>query len=141
MSRISNSHELRQLVESRAANRCEYCLTPMEISTQPFEIEHIVPLSKKGLSTPENLALSCRGCNSHKYNKTEAKDDISDKKVPIYNPRTDQWKKHFAWDRNPLYLKGLTPIGRATIQALKLNRAQLISVRRILQQIHLHPPE
>ncbi|KGE86056.1 MAG: HNH endonuclease [Phaeodactylibacter xiamenensis] len=140
MSRNSHSHELRQLVETRAVSRCEYCLTPMEISTQPFEIEHIIPLSKKGLSTPENLALSCRGCNSHKYNKTEAVDNISDKKVPIYNPRADQWKTHFAWDRNPLYLKGLTPTGRATIQALKLNRAQLISVRRILQQIHMHPP-
>ena len=90
MSRFSNSNELRKFVESRAANRCEYCLTPMEISTQPFEIEHIIPLSKKGLSTPENLALSCRGCNSHKYNKTQAKDDISGKKVSIYNPRQEQ---------------------------------------------------
>jgi len=128
------------MVEERAAYRCEYCLIPMETSTQRYEIEHIIPLSKKGLSSRDNLALSCRGCNSYKYIRTEAFDDISEKQVPLYNPRADQWETHFAWDRNPLYLKGLTPEGRATIIALKLNRPQLISVRGILQQIHRHPP-
>ena len=140
MSRPFISDELRRMVEERAAYRCEYCLTPMETSTQRFEVEHIIPVSKKGLTSLHNLALSCRGCNSFKYIRTEAVDDISGKKVPLYNPRANHREAHFAWDKNPLYLKGLTPKGRATIIALKLNRPQLISVRSILQQIHKHPP-
>lgn len=140
MSRPFISEELRRKVEERAAFRCEYCQTPMEISTQRYEVEHIVPVSENGPSSPENLALSCRGCNSHKFNRTEAFDEISGIQVPLYNPRTDHWNTHFTWDKNPLYLKGLTSKGRATIIALKINRPQLISVRGILQQIHRHPP-
>ncbi len=34
-----------------------------------FQIDHIVPRSKGGLTTPENLQLLCRICNLKKSNK------------------------------------------------------------------------
>lgn len=94
MSRISK--KLRTKIEKRAKNRCEYCLTIMATSTQPFEVEHIFPESLGGETTLSNLALSCRGCNSHKYNHIKGFDEISKKEVALFNPRIDKWTEHFA---------------------------------------------
>ena len=140
MSKRSISESIRQQVEKRAAYRCEYCQTIMESSTQRFEMEHIIPLSKGGQSLLKNLALSCRGCNSFKQNKMEGFDSLTELFVPLFNPRKDIWKEHFAWDTNPLFLIGLTATGRATIETLKPNRSQLIGVRKLLEKINLHPP-
>jgi hypothetical protein len=35
---------------------------------------------------------------------------------------------------------GLTPVGRATIDRLQLNREGVINLRRILRAIEEHPP-
>lgn len=50
----------------RAGYRCEYCHAPEEVFNFPFEVEHIVPSSGGGASVLENLALSCRACNTYK---------------------------------------------------------------------------
>ena len=112
----------------------------MEMSTQRFEVEHIIPIALGGRAILANLALSCRGCNSFKHSKIMGLDETTGKNAPLFHPRKDSWTEHFAWDKDPLYIRGLTPVGRATLQALKLNRLQLIGVRRLLQMIHLHPP-
>ena len=113
----------------------------MDSSTERFEVEHIIPLSKNGLSILENLTLACRGCNSHKYNKVQGTDELTDSMVDLFNPRKDSWIEHFTWDTsNPVYMVGLTAKGRGTISTLKLNRPPLISVRTLLQKIQLHPP-
>jgi len=140
MSHRKISSEIRRQVEQRAGNRCEYCQTTVKISTQKFEIEHIQPLTKGGLTNLENLALSCRGCNAHKHSRTEGIDPLTQTLEPIFHPRKDQWEVHFAWDSDPSYLIGLTPTGRASIEIIKLNRTELISVRKLLQRLHMHPP-
>ncbi|WNZ24154.1 mitochondrial large ribosomal subunit protein uL30m [Leptolyngbya sp. NK1-12] len=33
------------------------------------------------------------------------------------------WSEHFAWSEDTTLIIGLTPIGRATVQTLRLNRA------------------
>lgn len=141
MSRRSKiSKHLRAKVEEHAKRRCEYCQTTMAISTQRFEVEHIKPLSSGGKTELNNLALSCRGCNSYKHTQTHALDKISGNYVQLYNPRRDVWEEHFTWGKVPFLLEGLTAKGRASIEALHLNRSQLVSVRKILQHVHLHPP-
>ena len=35
-------------VAERAAHRCEYCRAPEAIFNFPFEVEHIIPLSRDG---------------------------------------------------------------------------------------------
>ena len=84
------SETLRAEVEERAGYRCEYCLTIMDSSPTRFEVEHIIPLSKGGLTVLENLALACRGCNLCKYNKTHGTDDL-----------TGHWSGYFIRERMP----------------------------------------
>ncbi len=132
--------ELKELAKQRAGCRCEYCLSTDKYSTQDFESEHIVPVSKRGKTILENIAYACRGCNNHKFNKIRALDFITGKIVPLFNPRKHRWQEHFAWDSDPLYMVGLTPIGRATIDALQLNRPKLLSTRGNLLKVREHPP-
>lgn len=140
MSQRKITDKIRLKVEQRAGFCCEYCQTTMATSTQKYEVEHIISIIHGGSDDLGNLALSCRGYNAHKPSKIEGFDRITQKNTALYHPRRDSWSEHFAWDNNPLFLIGLTPVGRATIQTLKLNRPQLISVRKLLQQLQLHPP-
>ena len=133
--------KLREFVFNRANGLCEYCKSPANISPQAFAIEHIIPISKDGKTIPENLALSCQGCNNYKYNKTTAIDWISNEKVILFNPRKHKWNVHFAWSNELIELIGLTAIGRATIDALKLNRNELQNLRHLLATARKHPPE
>lgn len=64
----------RKIVSERAGYCCEYCHSQEYFSTQLFSVEHIIPRSRCGKTMPENLALSCQGCNAHKYTKAEGYD-------------------------------------------------------------------
>lgn len=133
------SAKLRKIVADRAKEVCEYCKMRMDFSHDPFEVEHINPISNKGETEAENLALSCRGCNLYKSDKIEAFDVVSEESVRFYHPRKDDWNEHFAWARNYTIIVGLTPIGRATIETLKLNRQGLINQRNVLHKFGKHP--
>lgn len=54
-------------IAERAGHRCEYCHAPEKVFNSIFEIEHIIPVSQQGTDEEDNLALSCRACNAHKY--------------------------------------------------------------------------
>jgi hypothetical protein len=112
-----------------------------DYATETFAIEHIIPRSRGGASEPDNLALSCSGCNGHKYNKTEALDAADGKFVALFNPRREKWRTHFCWSDDYTRIIGLTSIGRATIEALQMNRPSLINMRRLLYSIGQHPPK
>jgi hypothetical protein len=60
--------------------------------------------------------------------------------VPLYHPRQQHWHDHFAWNNDFTLIIGLTPTGRATIQALHLNRSELVNLRRVLYAMGEHPP-
>lgn len=81
------SKQLKKTVAERANHCCEYCFSQARFATQSFSIEHIKPLSKNGKTTLNNLALTCQGCNAHKYNKITAYDLITQKTVTLYHPR------------------------------------------------------
>lgn len=68
------SADLERRIRAAAGNRCGYCLTPQRLYMGKLEIEHLVPLSKGGSSEETNLWLSCRVCNGHKSDKTQAID-------------------------------------------------------------------
>ena len=131
----------RRLVVERAAGRCEYCLSPVAYSPDPFAVEHIVPRSRGGSHRPANLAYSCQGCNSYKYTSTEAFDVVSGERVPLYHPRQHAWRDHFAWNDDFSQMVGLTATGRATIARLDLNRANVVNLRRLLVAVNQHPPK
>ena len=137
-SRISES--LRNAVIERARGCCEYCMSQLRYSMQSFSIEHVVPFDKGGETVLENLALACQGCNNHKYTKTEGYDPVSRKMAPLYNPRKQEWKEHFAWNDDFTIIVGTSPTGRATVDALRLNRPGLVNLRQLLVAARKHPP-
>jgi hypothetical protein len=134
------SVSVRRKVEERAKKLCEYCLSPLDFSPDPFSVEHILPIVKGGINDLKNLALACQGCNNHKSIKTEVFDTISQTTATLYNPRKDIWDKHFAWNEDFTEIIGKTAKGRITINTLKLNRHRVLNLRRILVLVGEHPP-
>ncbi len=135
------SSEVRNFVANRAGHCCEYCRSQEKFAVQSFSMEHIIPLSKGGKTKPENLAFACQGCNAHKYNKVEGIDPVTENSVALFHPRRQKWKDHFKWSADFASIIGITPSGRATVEALKLNRKGLVNLRKVLLAMGEHPPE
>ncbi len=124
-----------------AHHRCGYCLSPQHLVMAKLEIEHIIPLAKGGTDDEVNLWLACPLCNGHKGDKISAIDPLSKTAVALFNPRTQIWVDHFRWSKDGIYIIGLTPIGRATIEALHLSDdPQALTVRRYWVVAGWHPP-
>jgi hypothetical protein len=136
--RISSSR--RAYVLERAKGCCEYCKSQEQYSPDPFSVEHIIPLSRGGTNALDNLAYACQGCNNRKYTSTQAFDFVSQSTVPIFHPRQHAWVEHFNWSDDGTLILGLTPIGRAAVEKLQLNRSGLVKLRRILFDVGEHPP-
>jgi hypothetical protein len=122
------SDSLRQQVITRANEHCEYCRADIRIIIA-HHIDHILPLSDGGQTISENLCLACVLCNETKNNATSGVDPQTQENVRLYHPRQDDWHSHFEWSDDGLFLQGNTPIGRATIQQLQLNRATYVKAR------------
>ena len=45
------------------------------------------------------------------------------------------------WSDDFTQVIGKTPCGRATVEALRLNRFGVVNLRRLLRSANLHPPE
>jgi hypothetical protein len=139
------SAAIRKQVRERAAYRCEYCHALEEASAAQFEIDHIHPRSLGGSDALENLALACQRCNSYRYNFTQGIDPETQKPVPLFNPRQQQWAAHFCWSADGLRILGVTAIGRATCQRLDLNddfhnQGAILKARQFWVVAGWHPP-
>jgi len=133
----SSQKEVRQ----RADFLCEYCHASEIWQYVAFTIEHVIPISLGGNDRIDNLALCCFACNRSKSNLIEGLDPRTNKIVHLFNPRIHKWHEHFIWSRNRLTIMGLTPIGRATVNTLELNRSRVITIRKADLEIGRHPPE
>lgn len=132
--------ELRRKVAEQARYRCGYCLTVASVAGYDMDVEHIRPEAAGGLTEENNLWLSCSKCNLHKADRTEAIDPQTGETVPLFNPRHQTWSDHFVWSNEGDFILGRTATGRATIEALKLNRAILVTARQLWVKAGLHPP-
>jgi HNH endonuclease len=131
----------RTIVVQRARACCEYCGAQERFSPDPFSVEHIAPLARGGTHDLDNLAYACQGCNGRKYTSTEAIDPATGEWVALYHPRLHTWTDHFVWNAEYTLVLGKTPIGRATIEKLQLNRTGLANLRAVLAAQKLHPLE
>ena len=141
MSRRKPSEKLKQQVIKRAADTCEYCRSQAGFSSQPFAIEHIIPFVSGGKTVLSNLAFACQGCNGHKFTFTTGRDPITHQAVALFNPRIQKWGEQFVWNDDFTLIIGKTPVGRATVAALQLNREGCINLRRALFAFGKHPPK
>ena len=122
----------------RANNRCEYCGISQIGQVATFHIDHVIPVVAGGETTAENLALACVSCSLRKGARQQLEDSETGEGVYIFNPRQQRWNAHFAW--NGVEVIGLTAIGRATVQALDLNRLTMLAIRAEEELRGRHPP-
>ncbi len=133
---------VKRRVREAAGHRCGYCLSPQHLVMARLEIEHIIPLSKGGRDDETNLWLACPLCNTHKGSQTDALDPETATRQPLLNPRQNDWFEHFRWREDGVAIIGLTPVGRATVSALKLSSdPDALLVRSFWVQAGWHPPE
>src|SRR6266446_3053573 len=97
----------RRQAWKRARGRCEYCRLPQ----------------------------ACAACNAHKGPNAAGYDPATGALVALFNPRQDKWSKHFSW--RGAVLIGKTPVGRATIDVLKINEPQRVVHRDMLLSLGL----
>ncbi|MEM6503663.1 MAG: HNH endonuclease signature motif containing protein [Cyanobacteria bacterium P01_C01_bin.89] len=119
--------ELRRWVIKRAKDRCEYCCLSQVGQVATFHIDHVVPSVAGGKTVAENLALACVSCSLRKGARQKIVDPETGAQVNIFNPRQQDWREHFRWDE--VDVVGLTAVGRATVEALGLNREVMLNIR------------
>jgi len=134
------SEAVRMRVRADANHQCGYCRSLQQYVLGMLEIEHIIPKAAGGSDDEDNLWLACRLCNVYKGTQTHAKDPVTNRKVKLFNPRQQQWKRHFAWTNDGSFISGLTATGRATVLALQLNNPYAIMVRQAWISAGWHPP-
>jgi 5-methylcytosine-specific restriction endonuclease McrA len=72
-------------IYARDQNRCQYC--GRQFSRSELNLDHVVPRSRGGTSTWENVVCSCHRCNRMKGGRTPAEAGIR----LIRQPRRPQW--------------------------------------------------
>jgi hypothetical protein len=119
------------MVEARARGRCEYCHAPQAVCGYRFHLEHIHPAAQGGSDAPNNRSLACASCKLFKADRSSGFDARTKAEVSFLNPRTDAWEDHLAWDEDRQVLLGLTPVGRVTVAALRINDPMRTEARRL----------
>lgn len=130
---------LKRAIIERSQGYCEYCRSPVDWSPEIFEVEHIQPLAAGGRTEFINLAYACPACNRYKRNRQFAVDLVTGQEVELFNPRIHTWHEHFCWSQHLLVVEGITPMGRATVTSLKMNRKGAQHFRQALIAIGKHP--
>lgn len=102
-----------------------------------MHIEHIDPY---GGNVLENLCLACSSCNLSKGNATSGTDPLTDNRINLFNPRLDEWVEHFEWVEGGLLVSGKSPVGRATVERLKMNQPRIVRARQNWVIAGTHPP-
>jgi 5-methylcytosine-specific restriction endonuclease McrA len=67
----------RRAVFARDDHRCQYCNRPAE------NLDHVIPRSRGGEHTWENVVAACRPCNSRKENRFLHETDLRLRRRPV----------------------------------------------------------
>jgi hypothetical protein len=126
-------------VAERASHRCEYCQAPELVFNFPFEVEHIIPLSRQGATDEANLALACRSCNLRKGTRISGVAFASNTEVRFFHPRQDQWSEHFQVDAESGKIIRVTSVGEVTIEYLEMNSSAQVAARQLWIRLGLFP--
>lgn len=122
----------RQRVRQRALDCCEYCCLPQY--AQPFvtfHVDHIIARKHGGTDDFENICLACERCNAAKGSNLSGRDPATGNIERLFDPRHQEWTDHFRF-RGPVIV-GLTAVGRATVDVLRMNEPRRLQLRAGLQ--------
>jgi hypothetical protein len=99
LSKIMNEKPSRSMVYTRDENKCQYCGV-----TRNLTIDHVIPKSKGGGDTWENLVVACVSCNTKKGNKLLENTDMRLVKKPrapinkamlyLNGTKNPEWKEY-----------------------------------------------
>jgi 5-methylcytosine-specific restriction endonuclease McrA len=92
-----------------------------------LHVEHILPKKHGGTDDLDNLALACVDCNLHKGSNIAGYDPETGRLTALFHPRTQPWHDHF--ERRGAIIVGKTPVGRATVEVLRLNTEERLQLR------------
>jgi 5-methylcytosine-specific restriction endonuclease McrA len=92
----------RRAVFARDGHRCQYCSRPAE------NIDHVVPRSRGGEHSWENVVASCRPCNARKENRLLADTDLKLGRRPVA-PHATLWVIATAGSIDPAWEPFLPP--------------------------------
>ena len=67
----------RRAVFARDGHRCQYCAKPAE------NLDHVMPRSRGGPHTWENVVASCRACNARKEDRLPVECGMLLRRVPV----------------------------------------------------------
>jgi 5-methylcytosine-specific restriction endonuclease McrA len=74
----------RRHVFARDRNTCQYCL--QRLSTAELSLDHVMPRSRGGKTTWDNVVSACRRCNVRKGSRTPAEANMGLRR-PAYKPQ------------------------------------------------------
>jgi hypothetical protein len=129
---------LKDEVARRAGYICEYCRLPDGFAAYPHQQDHIISEHLGGETTLENLALACVDCNRYKGPAVAAIDGSGTAQL-LFNPRTQSWEEHFRL--HGAVIEPISPVGEATVLALKINLDRRVQDRAALQRSGHYPKE
>lgn len=75
--RLMQNRPSRAMIYKRDGHKCQYCG-----STKNLTIDHIIPRSKGGDDTWENLTVACMPCNTRKGDKLLEETNLTLKTIP-----------------------------------------------------------
>jgi hypothetical protein len=129
---------LRAFVRARARKRCEYCrLHEDDADFLPFHVEHVIARQHGGTDDPDWLCYACAGCNWAKG--TNLAGLLKGRIYPLFNPRQQNWHRHFHWEGT--MLMGKTFSGKVTVQVLNINKPDRVMLRDNLLVEGRFPPK
>jgi hypothetical protein len=108
------------MIFARDEGRCQYCRLAQFGHGATFHIDHVLPRSRGGPTSLENLVLQCPNCSLRKADRIVATDPEPGQIVPLFQPLQQRWGDHFRLQPDGACV-GMTPIGRATVAALQMN--------------------
>ena len=130
------SAELRLQISRRADRRCEYCRLHEDDAAFPHEVDHIISRQHGGGDELDNLAWSCMLCNRSKGTNLSSVDS-SGAVVRLFDPRADHWHSHFRLEG--AVIQPITGHGTATATLLRMNAAERVMERNLLQGLGRYP--
>jgi HNH endonuclease len=132
------SAEARAAVREAFGGRCGYCGVRESFVGGELEIDHFRPQATGGSDEIENLVYACTTCNRFKGDYAPA--DSAPPSLRLLHPGRDDVGAHVAETSNGR-LVGVTPRGWFYIQRLRLNRAQLVELRRLERAVRAQRDE
>ncbi len=128
---------LRAFVRERAGRRYEYCsLHEDDDDFLALHVEHVIARQHGGLDEPDMPCWTCAECNW--ATGLNVAGLFGGKLYPLFNPRKQNWHRHFRWEHT--ILVGKTKTGIVTVQVLNINDPARVMLRENLLFEGRFPP-